>query len=214
MTDAERAAKKRERQRAYRALNPEKVRLARQRYLTKPGTRERQRAADKKYREKHRDAVIARQALYRLMHPEAAAASTKRYHDKNRVEINARYREVYRLDPDKILARQRAAYARKRSMLQANCSPEMLMKAVYAAIPPALPKFIRDEVAGEMMLAVLEGTLLMDHIRKSVAEQLRRYNRGYDTFKILSLDAPIAGTEDLRRIDMISSSDSVFQFAV
>ncbi|WP_210212368.1 hypothetical protein, partial [Mesorhizobium sp. M4B.F.Ca.ET.049.02.1.2] len=199
---------------AYRARNPEKVRLSRQRYLAKPGTRERQHAADKRYREKHRDALIARQAQYRLRYPEAAAASTKRYHDKNRAEINARHREVYRLDRDKILAQQRAAYARKRSILQANHSPEALMKAVYAAIPAALPKFIRDEVAGEMMLAVLEGKLQMDGIRRSVAEHLRRYNKVYDRFKFLSLDAPMAGTEDLRRIDTLTDEDSVFRFAI
>ncbi|MDG4908695.1 MAG: hypothetical protein E5X33_04515 [Mesorhizobium sp.] len=46
---------------------------------------------------------------------------------------------------------------------------------------------------------MLEGAILVDTIRKNVQNYLRRYNREYDLFKVLSVETPIVGTE-LRRM--------------
>lgn len=81
-------------------------------------------------------------------------------------------------------------------------SPDEILKRVYACLPAGAPRFIRDDVAGEMLLAVLEGKLLVENIARSVGEFTKKYNRQFDTFKTISLDAPIAGT-DLRRIDLL-----------
>lgn len=55
-----------------------------------------------------------------------------------------------------------------------------------------------DEVISEITLAVFQGLLVEKDIGKRAGEFLRAYNRENDTFKTLSLDAPIGGT-DLRR---------------
>ena len=57
---------------------------------------------------------------------------------------------------------------------------------------------MRDDVINSMLLAVLEGELLLENIGARMKEYLGRYNREYDTFKTLSLDAPMGGT-DLKR---------------
>lgn len=224
-------ASKRTGQAAHRARNLDKVRqrkkLSQRKYVeaNRDAITERARARkaagkvydraayDKKYRQEHREAHYAYMARYRLLYPEKISAYTARYNEEHREERKAKWKLYYLRNVEQIRERRRLVRVSERSVRQANHSPEMLMRAVYAAIPPTLPKFIRDEVAGEMMLAVLEGALLMDNIRRSVAEHLRRYNKGYETFKLLSLDAPIAGTDHLHGIDMLTSADSVFQFA-
>ncbi|AZO23883.1 hypothetical protein EJ070_26505 [Mesorhizobium sp. M1E.F.Ca.ET.045.02.1.1] len=222
--EAERLALKRARKRrdqaTYRARNPEKVRERNRAYRAQNPDKERERNKinQRAYVAKHRDEINARK---RQGYGDKDRAAQRRYREKHREDVKVRLARYRRENREKLLAYNRRYYLevhRERllakrlrliSVSTANHSPEGLMRAVNAAISPALPRFIKDEIAGEMMLAVLEGTLLLDQIRAKVQEYLRRYNRDYDTFKVLSLDAPIAGT-DLRRIDTLTSRDSVF----
>ncbi|MER8464151.1 hypothetical protein [Mesorhizobium sp. M1396] len=56
----------------------------------------------------------------------------------------------------------------------------------------------------EITLAIFLGTLVEKDLGKRAGEFLRAYNREYDSFKTLSLDAPMGGT-DLRRIDLLEA---------
>jgi hypothetical protein len=78
---------------------------------------------------------------------------------------------------------------------------------VSRAVSSALPRFMRDDVIQSMLLAVLEGELLLGNVGARVKDYLAGYNRQYDTFKTLSLDAPMGGTE-LRRIDLLVAPEA------
>jgi hypothetical protein len=159
-----------------RALNPEAF-------------AERERAKDQ--RRRHRDIQAARRR------------GRERYHrtrEAKRLQASASY---YR-NHDKQLARHRAKRARKESLAQVRCSPDVVYKLVTKAIPGGLPRHDRDDLAGAMCLAILEGKLLVKHIKAEVAKYLKAHNREYDTFKTLSLDAEIPGTKT-RYVDNIAS---------
>lgn len=82
--------------------------------------------------------------------------------------------------------------------------------AINRAVPLRLPAHVRDDVLGEMVLAVLEGELDLDAVPAKAREYLRRYDRASERWKLVSLDAPIAGTDDLRLNDTLSTEDGLW----
>lgn len=82
--------------------------------------------------------------------------------------------------------------------------------AINRAVPLRLPAHVRDDVLGEMVLAVLEGALDLDAVQAKAREYLRRYDRASERWKLISLDAPIAGTDDLRLIDTLSTEEGLW----
>jgi hypothetical protein len=139
------------------------------------------------WREGHREHVRAYKKEWKQKNPEKHREARRRYKKKHSEQVNAsNRRRLHRL----------------RSIGVISQSPDAILKRVYASLPSGLPNFIRDDVAGEMLLAALEGKLLVENIARSVGEFTKKYNRQFDTFKTISLDAPIAGT-GLRRIDLL-----------
>jgi hypothetical protein len=112
-------------------------------------------------------------------------------------------RDSYRRHHEKRLASFRAYYAKKKSISNVRHNPDEVYRRVVAAIPKTLPRFARDDIASELCLAVLEGKLLVDNIEKEVAGFMRSYNREYDTFKTVSLDAPVPGRDGETYMDRL-----------
>ena len=111
--------------------------------------------------------------------------------------------------------RQREAERAERAIpvgerFRAALSQNEIYAAVNAAVPLGLPSHVRDDVLGEMVLAVLEGELDLDAVPAKAREYLRRYDRASERWKLVSLDTPIAGTDDLRLVDMMSTEDGLW----
>jgi hypothetical protein len=109
---------------------------------------------------------------------------------------------------EKMLEYNRARWRKRKSISDIRHDPDKVYRCVARAIPAKLPKFARDDIAGMICLAVLEGKLLVKNIEKEVASFLRSYNREYDTFKTVSLDAPIPGADGMTYMDRLSGAEA------
>jgi hypothetical protein len=149
------------------------------------------------------------------------------YHAKHRAAINARHRlwraanreklrawqKAYRLaNPEIIAATQKRSKAKRRKIakhLGETHKSELLKNNIYAAAshatPMHLPRWIRDDVIAEIVLAVLEGKIALEQIAKRVREFITAHHRAYETYVTRSLDAPIPGTDGLTYLDRLAA---------
>jgi hypothetical protein len=75
---------------------------------------------------------------------------------------------------------------------------------VNSMVPRGLPEWIRADVCQTIMLEVLEGKASVESMDfAAVAGFIRRVRRENGDYRLVSLDAPMGGT-DLRRIDTIA----------
>jgi hypothetical protein len=156
----------------------------------------------------------------RKKNPEKLREKWRRDREKNRERIQEREFARYWADPEKRrkhtrdsywrhhekrLASYRARRVKQKSISNVRHNPEEVYRRVVAAIPGKLPRFARDDIAGMICLAVLEGKVLVTDIENEVADFMRSYNREYDTFKTLSLDAPVPGMDGMTYRDKLSA---------
>lgn len=92
--------------------------------------------------------------------------------------------------------------------IKGQLSQNDLFATVNRCVPVGLPTHIRDDVVGAMVLAVLEGELSLDQVPKRAREFTAAYHREAGTYSNMSIDAPIAGTDDLRLIDTLTQADT------
>jgi len=169
-------------------------------------------------RERYRTRIKYRLAFQKC--PEQVRAKQrekrKRYLQRIRAYDLARYwanpekrrktaRESYRRHHEKQLQRYRDRRAKQKSISIVRHNPNEVYHLVVAAIPGKLPRFARDDIAGMICLAVLEGKVLVKDIEKEVASFMRSYNREYDTFKTVSLDTPIPGMDGMTYLDKLAA---------
>ena len=176
-----------EKQRKRRAENPEKT--AEHRRLFKLRHPDRVKAGWKAYRVANSEKIAAYYATYSVEHKAEILATDRVYRAKNR---------------DKVEMWQERRKLKARSISAIRHNPDEVYRVVSRAVSSALPRFMRDDVINSMLLAVLEGKLLLQHVGARMKDYITGYNREYDTFKTLSLDAPMGGT-DLRRIDLLEA---------
>lgn len=79
-----------------------------------------------------------------------------------------------------------------------------LLTTINSIVPHGLPEHIRADVCQEMIVDILCGELALS----DAAVKMRRYiGRAWgDSYKVVSLDAPIRGTDNLRLIDTIEDT--------
>ncbi len=104
---------------------------------------------------------------------------------------------------------ERLRRSRDASKRNLRVSPAEVFAQISKAVPFGLPRHQRDDLIGSMCLAVLEGKLLIKNIRAEVAKFVAAYNREYDGFKTLSLDAELPGTKK-RYIDGVAADQEQF----
>ncbi|BCG88530.1 hypothetical protein MesoLj113c_46400 [Mesorhizobium sp. 113-3-9] len=158
----------------------------------------------RKYRAKHKEAIDAYNGAWRLAHREHIAEYQRKRYPEKRDAILAQGRAYKLVNRDKVRRQEAAHRLVKKSINAIRHNPEDVYRVVSRAVSAALPRFMRDDVINSMLLAVLEGELLLQNVAARVKDYLGRYNQQYDTFKTLSLDAPMGGT-DLRRIDLLEA---------
>jgi hypothetical protein len=78
---------------------------------------------------------------------------------------------------------------------------------INAVVPRYLARDHRDDIIGEMALAVYEGRLEEVHIERRVGEFVQAgYRRDHDKHKTVSLDVPLFDGSGLRGIDLITET--------
>ncbi|TPJ52690.1 hypothetical protein [Mesorhizobium sp. B2-6-4] len=195
--------------RRYKALHREEI-LARQR-KRRAENPEKTAELKRKFRLLHPERIVAANKAYRLANRDKIAASKKKYLAEHPGQQLAYERAYYIRYPEKGLAKQESRKLRERakriiekSINTIRHDPDTVYRVVSRAVSSALPRFMRDDVIASMLLAVLEGKLLLENVGARVKDYVTGYNREYDTIKTLSLDAPMGGT-DLRRIDLLEA---------
>lgn len=149
------------------------------------------------YRAKSRE--LSRQ--YRLLHPDRVREAASKY---NRSE--------------KGIAAQRRRYWKKKGHLPTSrYGPQigesriaaLLKNDIYAAahraVPRGLQPWIRDDIIATMILAVIEGKVMLEELATQAGAFVRQHRRDSE-YDVRSLDGQIAGT-DLRFIDMVTADD-------
>jgi hypothetical protein len=148
--------------------------------------------------------INARDRARRLENLEEERWKDREKYRKNAEKIRAQGRAEYRRNHQKHQERERRRSAKQRSQKQITLSPDAVFQTIDKAVSKALPRFIRDDIIAAMCLAVLEGNLFVENIPKEAAMFLRAHNREYDTFKTISLDAPLAGYDGLTLLDRLA----------
>jgi hypothetical protein len=200
-----------EAQRRYRAKNREKI-LAKQRSPAAQETKRKWKAENPakcvEYRRttnaRRKGANAAYMKEWRAINRDKRIAYNQKYHAEHRDHERAYFRLHYAENRDRILTGQAQYYLRVKSIKAIRHNPEDVYRVVSRAVSSTLPRFMRDDVINSMLLAVLEGKLLLEHVGARMKDYVTGYNREYDTYKTLSLDAPMGGT-DLRRIDLLEA---------
>lgn len=142
--------------------------------------------------------------------------------EESRRRSRERVKAHYWRDPEASRAKEREKYSRKRelnlererlrsrraySQRKARLSPTLVCGLVEQSVPRTLPPFAREEVVSRIHVAILEGKLLLENVGREVRAYIAAHYREYDTYKTLSLDAPIAGTNGATYLDLLKDRD-------
>jgi hypothetical protein len=195
MTDEERRAKKAVENASYRRRNRDKIAIAKA-----------------KYQRAHRAERCAYECARRARNPQAVAthrACTKRYYLENRERILAAKRALYAAEPKEVqVNREQRKWRRKKKK-----QDDVLMARIRAAVNCApgtrsawLPSDIREELVGEIGIAVATRKLKRRDIELRVVEFVRSHTRAARYYSTISLDAPIY-EDGTSRLDMLQAPE-------
>ena len=93
---------------------------------------------------------------------------------------------------------------------RARLSENALYSAVRSAIPEHLNPIARDDIAADMMLAVLEGQLDLGDLKSRAKEFTRQHWKMFGTIGVISLDAPAGHGSKVTIGDRLSGEASSF----
>ncbi|ABS14235.1 hypothetical protein Oant_1519 [Brucella anthropi ATCC 49188] len=102
---------------------------------------------------------------------------------------------------DAIREKDRRKRSRMKTQRLARKDPDALRKMISARLPGYLDVAARGDVIAAVMTAALERKVLFDELNEAIKAHVTAYNRQFDHFKNVSIDAPIAGTDGLTRAD-------------
>lgn len=126
-------------------------------------------------------------------------------------ERNARRRRELGLDKhrvrdiEKVREKDRRAYQRKKTQQFAKMKPDDLTVLIKRHLPGYLLAPARADIINSFMELALARKVQFNKLPETVKQCVAAYNRQFDYFKTVSIDAPIAGTEGLTRADLLDS---------
>lgn len=94
--------------------------------------------------------------------------------------------------------------------LQSQLRDNAIYRTVREAIPAHLDPVARDDIAQDMVLAVLEGDLTLTDLRARAQEFVRQHWKLFGTRRLISLDAPIAAGSKTTFGDRLSTEAGAF----
>lgn len=121
-------------------------------------------------------------------------------------EHHARKRDPNRkFDREKLRIKERRRRQRIKTRLLARNDPAALRKLIKAHVPGYLIATAQMDVINAVILQALDTKIPFNELTAWVKKAVTDYNRQFDQFKNVSIDAPIAGTEGLTRADLLDS---------
>lgn len=129
-------------------------------------------------------------------------------------ELLARYRARHatqgrkskpRPRTDAMRERDRRKWQRKKTQNLARNDPSALRKLIRPHVPGYLAASAQMDVINSVMVQALERKVPFNDLAAWVKKSVTEYNRQFDHFKNVSIDAPIAGTDGLTRADLLDS---------
>ncbi len=180
------------------------------------------------------EAENERKRAWRVANKEKAAAMARRWRKENPKTARAawkRKREAIKADPErrahyakvrqawlkrggqKSYPKQRERerqydadrYQRGKTKRLAQNKPGELRKLIQQRLPGYLIPAARMDVINSVMELALAKRVRHDRLADCVKACVTAYNRQFDHFKNVSIDAPIAGTDGLTRADLLDS---------
>ena len=122
--------------------------------------------------------------------------NAKRYAEANRVK---------KKDQEQLRAKGRRKYQRIKAQELARANPTEVRKLIRVHVPGYLMSAAQMDVINSVMVQILDRKVPFNEIAAWVKKSVTEYNRQFDHFKNVSIDAPIAGTDGLTRADLIDS---------
>lgn len=179
MTEEQRA-RANEASRRYRLKNAEKIAAGQAKWAKTERGKASKKKSPRAWRQAHPEkaAALEAKAVARLKaeNPEAyraqKARGNRKYREKHGERLRQLAREIYRRQAGTSSARAQRG-----------------MALATAAIPRNIPPEVRDDVLGDIMLALIDGTVRLDEVTKKVPDYIRAHNRKYNAFRNVSLDA-------------------------
>ncbi len=159
-------------------------------------------------RTRTKEQIAEQNRSYRERFPEKCKQLKENWLAKNKEKAAATIRAWRGRNRERIRKVKAAWRARKAAQTEIKLSPEKVYLLLHRAVPRALPRHVRDDVIAELCLSILEGKLALKHLEDGVRKHLTAYNREYDTFKTLSLDAKIPGMDGMTYLDRLSAEPS------
>lgn len=155
------------------------------------------------------DDVKARTAAWRLRTAETQRAQNSVRHKRNNAKLAAYRRGEIEATPA-LLNYIRAQTVCKRRFAMRRLPPKRqraLYLEIVAAVPRTYPRAMRDDVIAAVNLALFDGKIRVRDIAAGVRIATTEYNRLYTKFGVVSLDAIVPGTDNLRLIDTIAAPE-------
>ncbi|EXL04851.1 hypothetical protein BG46_24110 [Brucella anthropi] len=192
-----------------RAMDPDEALEELKRFLAehkKPQTddrRQKHKEYMREWRKKNAKSVQASKKKWEVANPEK--------HREQRARTRARFKERggVKCRGDRKAQHQRYA-SRKKLQGLLRLEPEKVTMVISRQLPKYLTAPARNDVFQSVFAAIVEGKILYDELSTCAKPFIAAYNRQYDYFKTVSIDAPIAGTDGLTRGDMLSNETPHF----
>lgn len=96
-------------------------------------------------------------------------------------------------------------YNRAKARKMAQEKPDELRVLIRPMVPGYLVPSARADVVAAVFELALQNKVRFDQLSEAVKQCVTAYNRQFDHFKNVSIDAPIAGTDGLTRADLLDS---------
>lgn len=136
------------------------------------------------------------QRIWRERNRDRVRQLKKDYYQRNREQAIKRIAEWRRQNRDIYLAKknewQRRYRAALKATIQSAANPDEVRMAalerneIFAAaaraVPRGMPSWKRDDIIGDIVLAVLEGTIAADEIATRAKEFIRAFNRQFSEY--------------------------------
>ncbi|WP_273794606.1 hypothetical protein [Brucella intermedia] len=134
---------------------------------------------------------------WRENHPEAVREERRKYKETRK----KKGRTPQELEAHK--EHNRRWYSRSKAVKYVTEKPEEARRIIAQQLPGYLTADAKRDITNEAITAILSRNVLFEEIGSCAKPFVTAYNRMFDQFKNISIDAPIKGTEDLRLIDLV-----------
>lgn len=187
----------------YRIRNKDKLREKKREYSQRPEVKRRA-------NEKRRLANMTPEQIEKKRERARAYDQTPKGRRINRASAN-RYKQRLRDVRDSAREAERARRLecapawREENRTAMEADPKGIFRRVCMSIKPSWAQDVRDDVAQDIAVALLEGQISLHEIERIAGDFVKAHFRGRDWFETFGLDAIVPGTEDLTLADTLSN---------